>query len=339
MPDQYLINHIKFERERGVSDEKIRQWFISVGLKEADFVNEFKFLDASINKFPQNNQKVIKEALRHHEPPKKITAWDKFFVRAKIILALSIIAACLLFALGFKKELVNIPNRLFVFVNRIVDNFTKKDEFASIGETATSTTDVQTTQTLEISTGTTITVATSAAATTSAATTVAPIIEPSATDATFISAINQARILWQKKKGNESLSMAQKALQLAQTNQEKARAQYWIGLSYNLLGNKDAAEQAELSALNLAPGYEPSYVTLSAIKLDQKDCNQAFEYANKALSLNANDPWALNNSGLSYLCLGDVNNAIIRLQKAVSLAPGSYVIRHNLDTALQQINY
>jgi tetratricopeptide (TPR) repeat protein len=130
--------------------------------------------------------------------------------------------------------------------------------------------------------------------------------------------------------------MAQKALQLANTAQEKAEAQYRIGLSYYSQGNKKASEEAELLALSLDSGYEPPYVTLSAIKLDQKDCNQAFIYADKALSLTPNDPWALNNSGLAYFCLGDIKNAIIQLQKAVSLAPNSNIIRNNLNIVLQQ---
>lgn len=153
----------------------------------------------------------------------------------------------------------------------------------------------------------------------------------------FIYNLNQARTLWNGGKYTQSLASAQTAFNMAGDDQEKAKAQYWIGLSYYSLGNKDESEQAELSAISLDQAYEPPYVTLSAIKLDQSDCDQAFIYADKALKLNPDDPWALNNSGLAYYCLGDKENAILQLQKAVALAPNSDVIWHNLNLYMSQI--
>jgi Flp pilus assembly protein TadD len=132
--------------------------------------------------------------------------------------------------------------------------------------------------------------------------------------------------------------MAQTALEKAENDEEKAKAQYWIGLSYYSQGKKTEAEKAELLAISLNPDYEPPYVTLSAIKLDLKDCSQAFTYAQKALQLKPNDCWNLNNLGLAYLCLFDKENAIIQLQKALSLAPNSDIIRNNLEIAIQK-NY
>jgi hypothetical protein len=260
----------------------------------------------------------------------------KNILRIFIILAV-IICAVLVFR--YPKELKNAADRIFSSTNNVYDRiFKKKGEVSAIGASTTATT-VATTVATSTNTTTSDATATSVVIETSPATTTnATATDGNLTDSiAFNSAINQSRILWASGKYAESLAMAQVSLQKAQNNEEKAKAQYWIGLSYYSQGNREEAEKAELLAIEIYPDYEPPYTTLSAIKFDENECNLSLTFAQEALQLNQNDYWALNNLGLSYLCLGDKENAVIQLEKAFSLAPNINVILNNLNIALASL--
>jgi hypothetical protein len=273
---------------------------------------------------------------------KEEKGWVKNILRIFIVLALII---CIILVFVYSKELKNALKQTFSFTNHIYDRIFNRSGVVSEIGTSTIAINVTSTAATSISVGNTVatsvieispttTVATTTVATTTIATTTGGI---PADNIAFNSAINQSRALWAGGKYSESLAMAQASLQIAQNDKEKSRAQYLIGLCYYSQGNKEESEKAELLAVDLYPGYEPPYTTLSAIKLDKNECGQALTYAQKALQLNQNDPWAHNNLGLAYLCSGDKENAVIQFEKAHSLAPGSSVILNNLNIALESL--
>jgi tetratricopeptide (TPR) repeat protein len=262
--------------------------------------------------------------------------WNKNITIVVVILA---IAICGMFVFLYSKQLGKIASPMFNFTNNIYDKIFKKEKFSITPEDNNIQTSTVFTSTVETPMNATTTIAASTVTETHEQTSTVenstPVIATSTGNTTFISAINQSKSLWWNAKYSESLIMGQTALQKAENDAEKTKAHYWIGLSYYAQGKNTEAEQEELLAIGLNSDYEPSYVTLSAIKLYQGDCNQALAYAQKALRLNQKDYWALNDLGVSYLCLGDKENAVLQLQNAVYLAPGSDVIRNNLNRALQ----
>jgi tetratricopeptide (TPR) repeat protein len=261
--------------------------------------------------------------------------------RAKIIgavLAVLLIAVLGIVCFKYSKELKSASLSALSFTNRAWDKVFGLNTKTSIGEAATSTNKEGGVSSISFGTSSENASSVEAVATSTVATSTqeATSTEEIATSSlSFNSAIVQARTFWAAGEYESALSAAKTALEKALSDGEKAKANYWMGLSYYSLGDKTEAEKAELLAIGFNTDFEPPYVTISAIKLDQKDCQAAFEYSEKAFMMNPNDPWARNNLGLSYLCLGDRQNAIIQLQKAASLAPNSDIIRSNLQAVLQ----
>ena len=344
--NEVLVNIIRRELAKGKSGEEIKNWLISYGFKPLDFKREFKLLAPEIEKSIKN----LKAGQNKPEKTKK-----KINLKPAIVILAA--AICLIFIFQYSKEISGFSGRFLTFTkSKTYDKIFKKNipRVAVENNTeapAPAPTSSDATSSESMAMAETSTVPTTIAGTTTdpenstenlAVTTTtleAPESQSSAPDnnEVFLSAIEQSKNLWNSGRHNESLKTAQTALEKAQNDGEKARAQYWIGISYYSQGKKAEAEKAELLAISLDPYYEPPYVTLSAIKLDQNECNQAFEYAQKARELIQDDVWNLNNLGLAYLCLGDKENAIIHLQKALSLAPHSNIIRSNLEIAVQII--
>jgi tetratricopeptide (TPR) repeat protein len=355
MINQFLLNHIKEELASGKSVEKVKKWLISAGLKPSDFEDEFEFLANS----GKANAIVTLKGVDGQQAPKDFSDpdWYKtksmaFFPEEKsrwqrissvffsVFIILAIIATVIFGFQFLSKHSVALVNKAFSFASQ---TFTKIFHSKSISSTSTVSIIINPTSTIEATSGTTTTNATTANGASAGSTAIdvtAIVATQSATSTsgstTFTSAISKARIFWQSGKYDDSLVSAKLALQSARNDKERARAQYWIGLSYYSQGNKTDSENAELSAVSFDSGYEPPYTTLAAIKLDQNNCNQALSYSQNAAQLIPNDPWALNNLGLAYLCLGDYQNAVIWLQNAAYFAPTSVIIQNNLYLALQQ---
>lgn len=378
MVNQFLLNYINKQLDQGKSEEDIKKWLISAGLKPSDFDMEFEFI-AHLGKLRSSDKHKVAPGHDYLEKisgreenkipasdfaQKERTRWQKITPFAlRIVLSLVAVLLVIMGLRYFSKNLANALDRTFSAAESTFGRIFSSEKYAvtSPWNVTSSTTDITVSSTSTdlaspltiISEATSIVsspenattqIATSAAetsvgGTTTVATSVAaiPPVATSTDNAAFIYAANQSRILWNTGKYNESLAQAKSAFEKAQNDREKAIAQYWIGLSYYSLGDKSESEKAALSAIALNSSYEPPYVTVSAIKLDQNDCDQAFIYADKALRLNPKDPWALNNSGLAYYCLGDKENAILQLKKAVTLVPNSDIIWHNLNLYMAQI--
>jgi len=151
----------------------------------------------------------------------------------------------------------------------------------------------------------------------------------------FNNSAQDVKVTWGDGKYQDALTKSQALIKDAKTNEEMAVAYYWRGLSYYKLGNIDLAEKDQLQALKLDPTNGAPYVNLAAVSLDRNKCNQALQYAIKAKNWDPQYSWAYNSLGLSYACLGQKEQAISALQKAVELQPDSYVFRDNLNRVKQ----
>jgi hypothetical protein len=78
----------------------------------------------------------------------------------------------------------------------------------------------------------------------------------------FLEKINTTRDYSEKKQYSEMLSSAEKALQAAKTDKEKAEAHYYISLSYYKLYNVDLFEKEMKKAIELEDHYTLAYLTL-----------------------------------------------------------------------------
>ncbi len=154
----------------------------------------------------------------------------------------------------------------------------------------------------------------------------------------YLNEVNKVRLLWGGGKYSESLTQANELLTKATTDKEEAVARYWIGLSYYNLGNIDQSESEELLAIRLDPKFEGPYVTLAAISLGKNDCKKALDFSLKAVELAPKWAWGHNDLGLSYLCLGDKEQGVAELKKAIELDPESYVFQNNLRRVIEQNN-
>lgn len=155
-------------------------------------------------------------------------------------------------------------------------------------------------------------------------------------DPEFLSETQDVKLLWGSGEYLKSLVSAQELLEKATTNEEKAAAHYWIGLSFYKLNLIDAAEREELLAVQSDPNFGAPYVTLAAISLGKNDCNKAFDYAQKAVAWDSDYAWAHNSLGLAHICLGERDMGIVEIKKAVKLDPDSYVFRNNLQRILEE---
>jgi Flp pilus assembly protein TadD len=295
-----------------------------------------------------NQREEYDKKLAEDKEPLMERKWVKYALRIFVVLAVII---CGILVFRYSGELKDAASKTFGFTNNIYDKIFNRNDFspASVSETGTSTIATTVTSTVETATGTENTTATSVIAqvnttTTADATTIngsglasTSTSEISTSDIGFAAAVSQSRVLWANGKYGEALDMAHIALQKAQSDEEKAKAYYWIGLCYYYQGNKQDAENAELLAIKYYPDYEPPYVTLSAIKLDENKCDEALTYALRAVQLNGKDCWAFNDLGLAYFCLGDKENAAAQLNKAASLAPNSNIILNNLNIVLESL--
>lgn len=133
----------------------------------------------------------------------------------------------------------------------------------------------------------------------------------------------------------EGLKEAHYALTIAKGTEEEAIAHYWIGLMNYRLNNPTVSESELNLAIKLKENYAAPYVTLSALRMDEGNFQEAYVLAQRAVKYDPDYAWAHNDLGLALSGLGRKQEAIAALKKAVELAPDSYVFRDNLTRVTQ----
>ena len=151
-------------------------------------------------------------------------------------------------------------------------------------------------------------------------------------DPTFTNDVNQAHNLWASGQYSQMVPVAQKALNEATDNKEKALAHYWLGVSYYKTNQLSQAETEELTSIQLDSSQSGPYITLAGVKAGQNDFTQEMSYAQKAVSLDPNYGWAHNALAIAYLNQGQKQEAIGEFQKAIQLDPSNATFKQNLQS-------
>ncbi|KKR51209.1 MAG: TPR Domain containing protein [Candidatus Curtissbacteria bacterium GW2011_GWA1_40_16] len=133
------------------------------------------------------------------------------------------------------------------------------------------------------------------------------------------------------------LESANKALNKSTTDKERAIAYYWKGLAEYKLASSDKtqAQQDLTEATRLDSTYAAPYVTLSAIEMDSGNFQGGLTLAQKCATLDPKYAWCENNIGLALFYLGQKQEGIKHLEKAVQISPDTLVFRDNLNRARQ----
>ncbi len=139
------------------------------------------------------------------------------------------------------------------------------------------------------------------------------------------------RNLWAEHRYEEMVKPATDALNHAVTNKMRARAYYWLGVSYAARHIPDQGEENAKKSIELDPNFSGPYMTLSSVYGDRGDYQTALEYAKKAVDLDPNYAWTHNTLGVSYGDLGNKMEAIKEFNEAIRLDSSVQVFKSNLE--------
>ncbi len=117
------------------------------------------------------------------------------------------------------------------------------------------------------------------------------------------------------------------ALDSAETNQEKATAYYWLGVSANRQGRYEEALEYQKKAIDVMPEYGPPYSSASLASLFLGDYISAKSYADECVLRDPNYAWCHYAMGAYFDHTGERKDAYNSLEKAVNLDPNSNELR------------
>ncbi|MFA5894214.1 MAG: tetratricopeptide repeat protein [Candidatus Shapirobacteria bacterium] len=153
---------------------------------------------------------------------------------------------------------------------------------------------------------------------------------------TFISKSNQIKLDYSQGNYDKADSAATQLLAFAKTDDERAIAYYWQGLTSYSLKKYNDSEIYLNQALALNPKYAAPYVTLGSISQLRQDGQKMLEYSTKCISIDPKYAWCHNNLGIGYMMTNQKEKGIEEFREAVKLDPTQYVFNENLKRALSQ---
>lgn len=113
-------------------------------------------------------------------------------------------------------------------------------------------------------------------------------------------------------------------------------AQYFHGLTLQLLNRLTEAVRAYLRALSIRPDDFSANLNIATAYLQLGEPAQALQYAQRAVRLNADEASARVNLGAIYAALGDHQSAVIEYQQAAELMELTPQLLLNLAESLGQ---
>jgi tetratricopeptide (TPR) repeat protein len=137
----------------------------------------------------------------------------------------------------------------------------------------------------------------------------------------FNARVLEAKSRWINKDFSVQTEKANLALTDAKTNEEKAIAYYWMGVSANRQRDFNKAIEYQTKAIELDPSYGAPYSSLSLAysmvgKLDEAKIN-----ADLCVKYMRNYAWCYYSMGVYLEKTGDIDGAIKMFEKACKLAP------------------
>lgn len=142
----------------------------------------------------------------------------------------------------------------------------------------------------------------------------------------FNARLYESRASWFQRDWQQQNVEAQDALADAQTDEEKAAAYFWLGVSENRRGNSEKAIEYQLKAIDLFSSYSAAHASLANAYIgnyyendDQVSKIKSWEHAQKCIELEPGYAWCYQALANYYWVTNDVDNAIAAMDKTIEL--------------------
>jgi tetratricopeptide (TPR) repeat protein len=142
--------------------------------------------------------------------------------------------------------------------------------------------------------------------------------------------IYESRADWIKRDWRGQADDAQKALESAKTDMDKAVAYYWLGVSSGRQGNCNEDIIYQLKAIELAPDYASPYSSLSLCNLELGNLDKAKTYAEKCIKLDPYYAWCYYALSGYYDYANQRVDSYKYLKKAIELDPKAVDFQNTL---------
>jgi len=126
---------------------------------------------------------------------------------------------------------------------------------------------------------------------------------------------------------------AQKALEDAQTDREKAVAYYWLAVAANRQGQHEQARDDTLKAIELDPSYGAPHSSLATAYRMLGDMDKAKFHALRCIELSPEYAWCYFSLAAYYGVNGEDEAAWTNLEKAYQLDPNAVDIKNAYESA------
>ncbi|OGM11931.1 hypothetical protein A2Z22_01715 [Candidatus Woesebacteria bacterium RBG_16_34_12] len=143
--------------------------------------------------------------------------------------------------------------------------------------------------------------------------------------------IYESRADWITRNWEKQNVDAQKALKDAKTDQEKASAYYWLGVSESRQGNYQKGIEYQHKAIELDPTYGAPYSSLSLSNLALGNLEEAKVYAEKCIGLSPDYAWCYYALSGYYAYTNEMQEAYDNLIKAIDLDPKATDFQKTLE--------
>lgn len=152
----------------------------------------------------------------------------------------------------------------------------------------------------------------------------------------FDARVYESRASWITKNWNKQKVDAEKALEEATTDQEKAYSFYWMGVAENRKNNPNKAIEYQKKAIELLPDYAAAHASLANGYLRINKLDSALVHANKCVEYDPKYAWCYQALSNYYLVTGDLTMAISYVKTAVDLDPKSDELENMLQYLQRQ---
>lgn len=150
--------------------------------------------------------------------------------------------------------------------------------------------------------------------------------------------IYESRANWITEDWLEQGIDAQKALEDAETDEEKAVAYYWLGVSKNRQKDHAAAVDYQMKAIDLQPDYGAAHASLANGYLFLGEYDKALYHGEKCEEYWPDYAWCYQALSNYYGVTGDIDTAIELIQKAIDLDPYQDDFKEQLQSLINYKN-
>jgi len=143
--------------------------------------------------------------------------------------------------------------------------------------------------------------------------------------------IYETRANWITRDWVQQEQDAEKALQDAETNSEKAFSYYWLGVAANRQGRTQEAIDYQLKAVEADESYGPPHSSLAISYTLFGDFDAAKEHADRCITLSPGYAWCYYALAAYYDNTLQKDQAYINLKRAIELDPNAIDFQNTLE--------